>query len=380
MIQIVNLVGARPNFVKMAPIVAAMKRRSGWVSQLLVHTGQHYGEALSASFLRDLDLWPDVNLGVGSGSHAEQTARVMLALEPLLRDRRPDWVLVVGDVNSTLAGALVASKLGIRLAHVEAGLRSGDWTMPEEINRVLTDRLADLLFTPSPEADANLLREGIDRERIVQVGNVMIDTLHQQLGRARESSILEQLGVAPGQFAVLTLHRAANVDDAATLGQIVGALEEISGLIPIIFPAHPRTRASLSRYGIDLPAGIRLIEPLPYVHFLRLWSSARFVLTDSGGLQDETTVLGVPCLTLRDNTERPITVEQGTNRLVGRDPVRISAAAREVLERPRPSATAPAGWDGQTAERIVEALIARSPRQSPPDQQGVSAGTARPAR
>lgn len=363
MIKILNVVGARPNFMKMAPIIAEINRRSSEVSQTLVHTGQHYDDAMSASFFRDLGMpEPDINLNVGSGTHTQQTARVMLAFEPLLLEHKPDWVVVVGDVNSTLACSLVASKMGIHVAHVEAGLRSFDWAMPEEINRVVTDRLADLLLTPSPDGDENLRREGISEKKIVCVGNVMIDTLLMQREKARSSRILEKLELSNSQFAVVTLHRPSNVDDSHTLKQICSALETVAAKLPIIFPAHPRTRARLDEFGIRLSGAIRLIEPLGYLDFMQLWSNARVVMTDSGGLQEETTALGVPCLTLRENTERPITVEEGTNQIVGNDPQRIIEAASEVLEgRFARIGRVPHLWDGRAAERIVEALISRKP-------------------
>lgn len=359
MLKILNIVGVRPNFMKMAPIIAAIKRRSDKATQVLVHTGQHYDEAMSASFFRDLQMPPpDINLEVGSGTHAEQTALVMLALEPVLIAEKPDWVVVVGDVNSTLAATLTASKLGIKVAHVEAGLRSFDRTMPEEINRVLTDRISDLLLTPSEDADRNLLAEGIAPERIVRVGNVMIDSLFAQVELARRSQILDQLNLPPRSFAVLTLHRPSNVDDAETLRKIFAALAEIAAELPIIFPAHPRTRLRLNEFGIPVPPAVKLIEPLGYRDFLQLWSNARLVLTDSGGLQEETTALGIPCLTLRDNTERPITVEQGTNRIVGREPANIIAAAFDVLNNEQTqTARAPELWDGRAADRIIDALL-----------------------
>ncbi|HMX26151.1 MAG TPA: UDP-N-acetylglucosamine 2-epimerase (non-hydrolyzing), partial [Blastocatellia bacterium] len=261
--KILNVVGARPNFMKMAPILSALRRRG--IGQVLVHTGQHYDEAMSASFFRDLEMPPpDINLEIGSGSHAQQTAKVMLAFEPVLIEQKPDWVVVVGDVNSTLACALVAAKLGIKVAHVEAGLRSFDRTMPEELNRLLTDQLADLLLTPSADGDANLLGEGIPPERIIRVGNVMIDTLFAQLEKAQSSAILDRLSLAPRSFAVLTLHRPANVDDAATLRQIFSAVETLSAELPIVFPAHPRTQLRLREFGIALPTNLKLIEPLGY--------------------------------------------------------------------------------------------------------------------
>ncbi|MEP7339240.1 MAG: UDP-N-acetylglucosamine 2-epimerase (non-hydrolyzing) [Acidobacteriota bacterium] len=359
MLKILNIVGARPNFMKMAPIIAAIQRRSAEASQTLVHTGQHYDEAMSASFFRDLRMPPpDINLEVGSGSHAEQTAKVMLAFEPVLIAQKPDWVVVVGDINSTLACALTAAKLNIKVAHVEAGLRSFDRTMPEEINRIVTDQIADLLLTPSADADANLLREGIAEEKIVRVGNVMIDTLFAQLEKARQSPILDGLRLSPRNFAVLTLHRPANVDDATTLRKIFSALEKIAAELPVIFPAHPRTQARLDEFGIQPPPQVRIIEPLGYPDFLQLWSNARLALTDSGGLQEETTALGIPCLTLRENTERPVTVEQGTNQIVGREPERIIAAALEVLRADQKlPLRIPDLWDGRAAERIVETLL-----------------------
>jgi len=356
MLKILNVVGARPNFMKIAPIAAVIAGRSDRLSQILVHTGQHYDEAMSDSFFRDLALSPpDINLGVGSGSHSEQTARVMLAIEPVLEKVRPDWVVVVGDVNSTVAAALVAAKLGIRVAHVEAGLRSFDWSMPEEINRLVTDRLSDLLLTPGAGADENLRAEGIDPSRIVRVGNVMIDTLFAQLDSA-SFAVLEQLHLAPKSFVTVTLHRPSNVDHGETLASILAALGEIAADLPVVFPAHPRTRARLREFGLVLPPGVTLLEPLGYLEFLGLWSNSRIVLTDSGGLQEETTALGIPCLTLRENTERPVTISEGTNQLVGQDRHRIVAAAKSVLSGEAKSARVPEMWDGRAAVRIVDAL------------------------
>src|SRR5262249_13880904 len=362
MVKILNVVGARPNFMKMAPIIAAINRRPSEVSQTLVHTGQHYDEAMSAVFFGDLRMAePDISLETRSGTPTRQMARIMPLFEEVLIARQPDWVVVVGDVNSTIACALVASKLNVRIAHVEAGLRSFDRTMPEEINRLLTDQLADLLLTPSADADANLLREGIPIERIARVGNVMIDTLFQQLERARNSTVLDELELRPREFAALTLHRPANVDDPESLGRILSAIGAIARELPVIFPAHPRPQARMREFGLSAPAGVRVIAPLGYLDFLRLWSNARMALTDSGGLQEETTALGVPCLTLRENTERPITIEQGSNRLVGSDPARIVGAAREILSGGVSYVgRAPELWDGHAADRIVEALIARA--------------------
>jgi UDP-N-acetylglucosamine 2-epimerase (non-hydrolysing) len=367
MLKVLNVVGARPNFMKVAPIVEAMKRREAEFMPLLLHTGQHYDEGMSDAFFRDLGLpRPDVYLGVGSGSHA-QTAAVMQSFEPVVLREQPDWVVVVGDVNSTLACALVCAKLGVRVAHVEAGLRSRDRTMPEEINRLLTDQLSDLLLTPSADADQNLRAEGIPNERIRFVGNVMIDSLFSQLERAGRSTVREDLGIAAEDYATLTLHRPSNVDDPTTFSRILDALEEISRRLPIIFPVHPRTRARIAEFNftgrIEGLVNLRLVEPLGYVDFLRLYSGARLVLTDSGGIQEETTALSIPCLTLRENTERPITVELGTNKIVGTDTGKITGAAFAALDSasaaPEAAATrrVPPLWDGHTAPRILDALL-----------------------
>jgi UDP-N-acetylglucosamine 2-epimerase (non-hydrolysing) len=362
MVKILNVVGARPNFVKMAPIIAEMIARGDEISQTLLHTGQHYDDAMSGAFFRDLGMpEPDIYLEARGGTHAEQTARVMMAFEGALPAEQPDWVVVVGDVNSTLACALVACKLGVRVAHVEAGLRSYDRTMPEEINRVLTDQISVLLFTPSPDADENLLREGVAPERIVRVGNVMIDTLYRQLERAERSSILNTLSLNPKDFAVLTLHRPSNVDDPDSMRRIFAAIGAIARSLEVVFPAHPRTLGRMLEFGVEPPPGIKVIDPLGYHDFLKLWSNSKMTLTDSGGLQEETTALGVPCLTLRENTERPITISQGTNRLVGLDPKRILSAAQTILADGHPtSARTPELWDGRAARRIVTALLARS--------------------
>lgn len=361
MLKVINVVGARPNFMKVAPIVEAMKRREREFTPLVVHTGQHYDAVMSDDFFRDLDLpQPDFYLGVGSASHAAQTAAIMERFEPVVLREKPDWVLVVGDVNSTLACALVCVKLGVKIAHVEAGLRSRDRTMPEEINRLLTDQIADLLFTPSSDADENLLAEGIPAERIRLVGNVMIDSLYKHLDRSRQSRIKNQLGLTDQSYAVLTLHRPANVDDRDTFAHILEALERISEHLPVVFPVHPRTIKTIAKLGlgerVERTKRLRLIDPLGYLEFLDLYSCARLVLTDSGGIQEETSVLGIPCLTLRENTERPITVTMGTNTIVGTDPEKIVAAAFTALnETSRKTVNIPL-WDGHTAERIIAAL------------------------
>lgn len=358
MALVLHVVGARPNFVKLAPVMRALAARGA--AQRLVHTGQHHGARMSDVFFEDLALpAPDLDLGVGSGTHAAQTAQVMLAFErALLELPRPDWVLVPGDVNSTLAAALVAAKRGLRVAHLEAGLRSFDRGMPEELNRVLVDHLADLLLTPSADADENLRREGIPASRVARIGNVMIDSLVAALPAARARGVPEKLGLAAGGYGVVTLHRPSNVDDPAALAALLGALAEVARELPLVFPVHPRTRPRLAAAGA-VPPALRLVEPLGYLDFLSLLASARLALTDSGGVQEETTALGVPCLTLRENTERPITIEEGTNRLAGTDPARIVAAARAALA----AAAAPRRpdlWDGRAGERAAEALLARA--------------------
>ncbi len=361
MLKVINVVGARPNFMKVAPIVAAMKRREREFAPLLVHTGQHYDADMSDAFFRDLDLpAPDIHLEVGSAPRDEQLAAVEERFAPVLVKEKPDWVIVVGDVNSTLACARAAKKLAIRVAHVEAGLRSYDSSMPEEANRVETDRIADLLLTPSADAGDNLQAEDIPPERIRFVGNVMIDSLYQHLERSRQSPIRNQLGLTGADYAVLTLHRPVNVDDPIVFGRILAALETITNTLPVIFPVHPRTRKTIAGLGlqqrVERMKALRLIDPLGYLDFLSLYSGARLVLTDSGGIQEETTQLGIRCLTLRENTERPITVTMGTNKIVGTDTARIVAAASAALaETPREPVSIPL-WDGHTAERIVAAL------------------------
>ncbi|SNX56414.1 UDP-N-acetylglucosamine 2-epimerase (non-hydrolysing) [Streptomyces sp. TLI_55] len=351
--RIVCVAGARPNYMKIKPVMDALERRGAEV--LLVHTGQHYDPAMNDVFFADLGIRPpDRFLGVGSGSHAEQTGRVMTAFEPLLEEVSPDIVVVVGDINSTLACALVTAKAGPLLAHVESGLRSRDWSMPEEVNRVATDRVSDYLLAPSPDAVDNLRAEGYREDQIHLVGNVMIDTLLANLERARASDVLDRFGLTRGEFGLVTLHRPANVDDPEVLAGLLKALGEIAGRCPLVLPVHPRAAGKLAELGV--PGGIQLVPPAGYLDFIALQDAARVVLTDSGGVQEETTALGVPCVTLRDNTERPITVEQGTNVLAGRDPARIVATVNRVLDAP-PAPRRPELWDGRASERIAEVLV-----------------------
>ena len=353
--RIVSVVGARPNFMKLAPVDRALARR-GDVEHVIVHTGQHYDSDMSDAFFDEL--WipaPESHLGVGSGSHAAQTAAVMQRLEPVLARVRPDVVLVYGDVNSTLAAALVAAKLGLRVGHVEAGLRSGDWTMPEEINRVVTDRLSGLLFIPSRDAAANLRAEGIPADRIHFVGNVMIDSLCWALPRALERDVRAKHTLRETGYVVVTLHRPSNVDDPATLRLLVGALQCLSRHLPVVFPVHPRARKHLCAAGLAVEGegDLRLIEPMGYLEMLGLVAGAELVITDSGGLQEETTFLGVPCLTVRPNTERPITCTHGTNRLVPPHRDAILAAAERAIARRAPVRPMLERWDGRSAERIA---------------------------
>jgi UDP-N-acetylglucosamine 2-epimerase (non-hydrolysing) len=349
--MILTVVGARPNFVKMAPIIHEINRRG--IPQLFVHTGQHYDEKMSAVFFDELGMpQPDVYLGIGSGTHAAQTARILEAFEPILLDRRPALVVVAGDVNSTLACALTASKVRVPVAHVEAGLRSGDRDMPEEINRLLTDHLADLLLLTEPSGRANLLKEGIDPAQMHFVGNTMIDSLDRHLPAAIARAPWAQFDLTPGDYALTTLHRPSNVDNPDALRGIMRALEQVGGEREVLFPAHPRTVARLSEWGIQ-PRGVRLIAPQGYLDFLGLMAKAKLALTDSGGIQEETTALGVPCLTIRENTERPVTITEGTNQLVGTNPGSIVAAAREAVSRP-PAGKRPALWDGKAAPRAVD--------------------------
>jgi UDP-N-acetylglucosamine 2-epimerase (non-hydrolysing) len=362
MLKVLNIVGARPNFMKIAPIVREMKRRENDFQPLIVHTGQHYDAAMSDSFFVDLGIpKPDFHLEIGSHSHAVQTAKIMIAFEPIVLAEKPDWVLVVGDVNSTIACAIVCAKLGVKIAHVEAGLRSRDRTMPEEINRILTDSISDLLLTTSQDADENLKQEGISEDKIKFVGNVMIDSLFYNLEKSKESKARENLDLNGKDYAVLTLHRPSNVDEKETFSGLLDALCEISQKLPIIFPVHPRTKANIEKFGFAEQvekSNIRLIEPLGYLDFMNLYSGAKLVLTDSGGLQEETTALGIPCLTLRENTERPITIELGTNILVGTNPDKIKQAAYSILENSSTKNTKiPPLWDGKAAERICDALF-----------------------
>jgi len=360
--KFLHVVGARPNFMKVAPVLAQL-RKDARVRQVLVHTGQHYDPKMSDVFFQDLGMpAPDAHLGAGGGSHAQQTAKIMVEVEPVILREEPDVVVVAGDVNSTVAVALVAAKLGVAVAHIEAGLRSWDWRMPEEVNRVLTDRMSDLLFTPSRDADENLAKEGIDPGRVHFVGNVMIDSLHAALPRARESRIHQQLGVRKGEYALATLHRPSNVDEPAALERLLVALAEVSGRIPVVFPVHPRTRARLSvdaslRARAEGARGLKLADPIGYLDFLALTANARLVMTDSGGIQEETTALGVPCLTVRHNTERPMTVEVGSNTLVGTDPAQVVPAAVAVLEGRGKKGRVPDLWDGRAAERIARILV-----------------------
>ena len=350
---VICVAGARPNFMKVKPVLDALQTRE--VPTLLVHTGQHYDPQMSDVFFDELGLRPaDHHLGVGSASHARQTAAIMIGFEALVEQTRPRAVVVVGDVNSTVACALVAAKAGALVAHVEAGLRSRDWTMPEEINRVATDRLSDMLLAPSADAVENLRSEGYRDDQIRLVGNVMIDTLLANVDRARQRAVPARFGLTAGSYGVVTLHRPSNVDDPQSLERLLGALSRVASSVPLIFPVHPRTRDRLRARLV--PPGVQLVEPLGYLDFIGLQATAALVLTDSGGIQEETTVLGIPCLTLRESTERPITVTEGTNRVIGTDPDLIAEAALEALRDP-PPARCPALWDGHAGERVADALV-----------------------
>jgi UDP-N-acetylglucosamine 2-epimerase (non-hydrolysing) len=382
-IKVIIVAGARPNFMKLAPLAKEMRMRPDF-ELIIVHTGQHYDKELSKIFFTELDIpEPDINLDVGSGTHAQQTAEIMKRFEPILLEEKPDFIMVVGDVNSTIACALTASKLGVKIIHVEAGLRSFDRSMPEEINRVLTDTLSDILFTTERSAEENLLREGIPKEKIFFVGNVMIDTLLKNVEKAKKSYTLKRLGLNEDtshnrasllekpniiSYAVLTLHRPNNVDRKEPLIDIFGALSVIAKELPIVFPVHPRTKKNIHRFGLDhyffassaggkvTGPGIFLIEPLGYLDFLHLMANSRLVLTDSGGMQEETTVLGIPCVTLRENTERPITVTQGTNKVVGSNREKIIKESLKALNGTAKTKRIPRLWDGRAAERIVKIL------------------------
>jgi len=355
--RIVVVAGARPNFMKVAPLWRALGRYTDEIEPIFVHTGQHYDAMMSLTFLRDLALpRPHFHLGVGSGSHAEQTGKVMIRFERVLEEVDPEVVLVVGDVNSTAACTLVCSKAGVPLGHVEAGLRSYDRSMPEEVNRLITDSLSDFLFTPSRDANENLIAEGIPSRKIFFVGNIMVDSLKWARPKARSSKIRDRLGITNRPYVLLTLHRPSNVDTMERLRSIWGAIEALGRERPVVFPVHPRTKHRLVSFGIKPDRGVILSEPLSYLDFLNLEENAVFVLTDSGGIQEETTYLGVPCLTLRENTERPITVTLGTNVLVGVNPDRILFWAKQATRGSWKKGKKPPYWDGRTAERIVEVL------------------------
>lgn len=353
--HILHVVGARPNFMKAAPVLAALQRRPG-VQQTLVHTGQHYDASMSDVFFVQLGMpAPDVNLEVGSGSHAQQTAAIMSKLEPVILDKKPDVVLVYGDVNSTVAATMVCAKLMVRVGHVEAGLRSFDRAMPEEVNRLVTDKLADILFTPSEDGDRNLLNEGVPAKKIAQVGNVMIDSLVRLLPAAIQC----KANGHPERYALVTLHRPSNVDDNEALRGIIESLLEINDRLPVLFPVHPRTRQRIKDFGLDV-SKLHLLDPAPYIEFLALQRRATVVITDSGGIQEETTYLGVPCLTLRSNTERPITVDVGTNVLVGQDSKRLMIEIEKILAGKGKVGKIPPLWDGLAGERIANTLQSQS--------------------
>lgn len=358
--KILHVVGARPNMMKIAPLIEQVEKYED-MEQMLLHTGQHYDTNMSQIFFEELAIpQPDVYLGIGSGSHAQQTAQVMIAFEKVLLDWQPDVVVVVGDVNSTLACSLVATKLHVPVAHVEAGLRSFDRTMPEEINRIVTDAVSDLLFTTSCDANENLRREGVNPAKFFFVGNIMIDTLHKHRQRAERLQTPAKFGLGAHHYALLTLHRPANVDNPVVLRGILEALMAIQHEIPIVFPLHPRTKHQLAKYELqswlETAPNLRLIPPQGYLAFLDLMMHAKLVLTDSGGIQEETTILDIPCLTLRDSTERPVTVTQGTNELIGTNPAAIVVAVRKVLCGDNKQGRTPELWDGHTAQRIVDIL------------------------
>jgi UDP-N-acetylglucosamine 2-epimerase (non-hydrolysing) len=358
--RIALVVGARPNFMKAAPLLTEIQKYEGLFEPILIHTGQHYDRKLSELFFEQLGLpEPDIYLGVGSDSHARQTAKIMIELEKVFLEIKPQLVVVFGDINSTMAAAIVAAKLGIKLAHIEAGLRSFDNTMPEEINRIVTDRLSDYLFVTEPSGMRNLLNEGVPERKIFFTGNIMIDSLVSNLNRARSSKILGELAIEPKSYATITLHRPSNVDDSSTLKGLLGVLKTVGEKMPVVFPCHPRTRKRIEEFGLNenVPNGnVRVIEPLGYLDFLKLQADSKIVLTDSGGVQEETTFLKIPCVTLRENTERPVTVEVGSNMLCGSDPEKIVNAAFAIINGNEKVYAIPELWDGQTSGRIVNAF------------------------
>lgn len=357
--RILCVVGTRPNLIKAGPLMRELRKRPEAFATTLVHTGQHYDRNLSQLLFEDLGMAePDINLGVGSGSHAEQTAKVMVALEATMLQERPDLVVVFGDVNSTMAGTIVAAKLGIKVAHVESGLRSFDRAMPEEINRIVTDHLSDYLFVSEPSGLENLKREGIPDEKVFFTGNIMIDSLLATLDAVKRSDIVERLGLTPRAYAVMTLHRPSNVDDRDTLAGILETMTAVGTRTPVVFPCHPRTRHNMERFGLNgrLDASLIITEPLGYTDFCRLTYESAFVLTDSGGIQEETTYLRIPCITMRDNTERPVTVTVGSNVMTGNDSRKILDAVGNILDGRLKPAAIPELWDGHTAERIVDIL------------------------
>jgi len=357
-VQIMIVAGARPNFIKIAPLMRAFRNRG--VAPFLVHTGQHYSKDMSDMFFEQLSIpTPDVNLEVGSGSHVWQIAETMRRLEEVIVSSRPDVTVVVGDVNGTAAAAITSVKLGVPVAHVEAGLRSFDRSMPEETNRILTDSISDWLFTSEPSGAENLLREGIDPKRIHFVGNVMIDSLVTHREKARQRQFPRELGLEPNQYVVMTAHRPSNVDDRDHLESILRAARDIGERMPVIFPIHPRTRKRIEEFGLNslLSGGLRLIDPVGYLEMLGLIEQARFIMTDSGGMQEESAALQVPCLTLRENTERPVTIDVGANQLVGWEHAAVTAAAQGLLDKTRPTIEAPEKWDGKASDRIAEILL-----------------------
>src|SRR5262249_22270059 len=355
--RVLNIVGARPNYMKIAPVVHELRKRD--IPQLLVHTGQHYDTNMFQVFFEELGLpHPDVYLGIGPDTHAKQTARIMMAFEEICQEQKPDLVIVGGDVNSTLAVSLTAAKLNVPVAHVEAGLRSFDRTMPEELNRILTDHLSRFLFTTEDSANVNLQKEGISRDQIHYVGNCMVDTLLKHVETALEKTPWQSYKLLPGRYALLTLHRPSNVDDQETLESLMGTISELANAMPVLFPVHPRTRSRLERMKNRLNPKVIVTEPEPYLTFLGLMAKARYVLTDSGGIQEETTILGVPCLTLRENTERPVTISSGTNVLVGRDAEKIRSEVSHILNGYQRKGERPPLWDGKTSIRLVDVIEA----------------------